>query len=67
MEKAKVVIVVSGGVVQGIYAGDFVEVAVVDWDNIEEGDGETTFGPPNGNLSDLDDESRKMISGFPEV
>jgi hypothetical protein len=66
-EKAKVVVIVSGGVVQGIYAGDFVEIAVVDWDNIKAGDGVTSFGPPDGNLTNLCEETRKMIDGFPEV
>lgn len=35
-EKVQVVVEVRGGCVQAIYAGNFVEVVVVDWDNDEE-------------------------------
>jgi hypothetical protein len=37
-EKVRVVIEVLGGCVQAVYAGDFVEVVLVDWDNISAGD-----------------------------
>ena len=37
-EPVRVVIEVSGGVVQAVYAGNFVEVVLVDYDSIEEGD-----------------------------
>ena len=33
-----VVVEVSGGVVQAIYCDEDIDVAVVDWDNIQEGD-----------------------------
>jgi hypothetical protein len=35
MEKVKVVIYVEGGNVQAVYAGDFVDVEVIDFDNME--------------------------------
>lgn len=34
-EKARVVVEVSGGVVQEIFSHGFVEVVLVDWDNID--------------------------------
>jgi hypothetical protein len=37
-ENVKVVIEVLGGVVTAVYAGAFVEVVVVDYDNIKAGD-----------------------------
>lgn len=45
-EKVRVVIVVSGGVVQAVYAGDFVQVVLHDEDELEslEEDGRT-YGP----------------------
>ena len=35
MEQVRVVIYVEGGNVQAVYAGDFVDVEVVDFDNLE--------------------------------
>lgn len=37
-ERVKVVVSVSGGVVQSVQAGPFVDVLVLDYDNLAEGD-----------------------------
>jgi len=38
MEKVHVMIEVSGGVVSNVEAADFVDVQIVDWDELFEGD-----------------------------
>lgn len=52
-DKVRVVIEVRGGNVQAVYAGDFVEVVVVDWDNIKQGDTAGVLDPtPEPAMSD---------------
>jgi hypothetical protein len=44
-EKVRVVVEVRGGNVEAVYAGDFVEVVMVDWDNISAGDSACLVDP----------------------
>ena len=44
-EPVRVVVEVRGGNVEAVYAGDFVEVVLVDWDNIGEGDSACLLDP----------------------
>lgn len=60
-EPVKVVIEVSGGVVTAVFAGSFVEVIVVDHDNIEQGD------PPASELCFSDGMSAEKFMGMSEV
>ena len=47
LKKFRVVVEVRGGSVVGVYGGDFIEVVLVDWDDIGESrgaDGQATMG-----------------------
>ena len=55
MRKPTVVIEVSGGVVQAVYTDAEVDVVLVDWDNIREGD--SAGGHPTHRMADMPDET----------
>jgi hypothetical protein len=62
----RIVVVVSGGVVQGVYCDEPVEYAVVDFDNIEAGDEFEGFGPTEP-WDDMDHEVRVALGcAFPD-
>ena len=58
-EPVRVVIEVFGGVVQAIYAPRFVEVVLVDWDNINAGDEAGVVGTYLE--SEMSDETRTHV------
>ena len=57
--KAKLVIECSGGVVTAVYSNKDVEVTLVDWDDLNEGD--KPYEIPVSSLQALPDETRHAI------
>jgi hypothetical protein len=59
-QKARVVVEVSGGVVQAVYAAEGTQVLVVDWDDISEGDGCPAVVSPDA-YRDMPESTKEMV------